>query len=44
MLIRWDNHYSREFYRALGELERLQRLRAREAVVPPIKVDITGVA
>ena len=43
VLIRWDNHYSREFYRAAGELERLQRRRAGEAVVPPIKMDFTGV-
>jgi len=42
-LIRWDNHYSREFYRAAGDLERSQRRRAGEAVVPPIKVDFTGV-
>ena len=42
LLIRYDAHSSRELYRALGELERLQRRRTGDLVPPPIKVDVTG--
>ena len=41
LLVRYDSHCSREFYRALSKLESRQRRKAGEAVVPPIKVDIT---
>ena len=42
LLIRYDAHASRELYRALGELERLQRRRTGDLVPPPIKVNVTG--
>jgi hypothetical protein len=39
-LLRYDAHYERQFYRAINELERLQRRRKGEAVPPPLKLEI----
>ena len=40
-LLRYEAHLSREFDRTLSQLERLQRMRLGQSVLPPIKVDIT---
>jgi hypothetical protein len=42
LLVRYDTQQARELYRALGELERLQRRRLGDLVPAPIKVEVTG--
>jgi len=41
-LLRYEAHLSREFDRTLTQLERLQRMRRGQPVLPPIKVDISS--
>jgi hypothetical protein len=41
-LIRYEAHLSREFDRTLTQLERLQRSRRGQSILPPIKVDISS--
>lgn len=41
-ILRYETAIDRQLYRAMGELERLQRQRRGEAVLPPIKVQISG--
>ena len=40
-LLRYDAHLSREFDRTLSQLERLQRMRRGQPVLPPVKVDLS---
>lgn len=40
-LLRAEISLDRGFYRALSELERLQRMRLGQAVPPPIKMDVS---
>ena len=37
-LLRYETHLSREFDRTLSQLERLQRMRRGQPVLPPINV------
>ena len=39
-LLRYEASLERAFDRALSQLERLQRMRLGQSVLPPIKVDI----
>ena len=41
-LIRYEAHLSREFDRTLNQLERLQRMRNGQPVLPPIKVEVSS--
>jgi hypothetical protein len=41
-LLRYETHLSREFDRTLSQLERLQRMRLGQPVVPPIHVRLSG--
>ena len=41
-LIRYEAHLSREFDRTLSQLERLQRMRKGQPVLPPIKVELSS--
>ena len=41
-LLRYEAHLSREFDRTLSQLERLQRMRMGQPVLPPIKLDISS--
>jgi len=41
-LLRYESHLSREFDRALSQLERLQRMRLGQPVLPPINVRLSG--
>jgi hypothetical protein len=41
-LIRYEAHLSREFDRTLSQLERLQRIRKGQPVLPPIKVEVSS--
>ena len=41
-IIRYETAINRQIYRAISELERLQRQRKGEPVPPRINVDITG--
>jgi len=41
-LLRYDAHLSREFDRTLNQLERLQRMRKGQPVLPPIKVEVSS--
>jgi hypothetical protein len=38
-LLRYETHLDRQLYRAMGELERLQRRRAGEKVPPPLNIN-----
>jgi len=40
-ILRYGTALNRELYRALSELERLQRRRRGDTVPPPIKVDVS---
>ena len=40
-LLRYEAHLSREFDRTLSQLERLQRMRKGQQVLPPIKVEVS---
>ncbi len=40
-LQRYESHLFRMYYRALSELERLQRMRLGQAVPPPVKVELS---
>jgi len=40
-LMRYEAHLSREFDRTLSQLERLQRMRKGQPVLPPVKVDLS---
>ena len=40
LLLRYLSTHRRQFYKALNELERLQRLRGGDNVPPPIKLDV----
>jgi len=40
-LLRYEAHLSREFDRTLSQLERLQRMRKGQPVLPPVKVDLS---
>ena len=39
-LIRYESHIDRQLYRAMDQLERLQRSRKGEVVPPPINVNL----
>jgi hypothetical protein len=39
-LIRYEAHIDRQLYRAMDQLERLQRLRRGEVVPPPLNVNL----
>ena len=39
-LLRYDGHLDRQLYRAMDQLERLQRQRRGEAVPPPLNVNL----
>jgi hypothetical protein len=39
-LIRYEGAIERQFYRAMHQLERLQRLRAGQIIPPPLAIDI----
>ena len=39
-LLRYEGAIERQLYKALNQLERLQRLRAGDSVPPPVKVDV----
>jgi hypothetical protein len=41
-LIRYEAHLSREFDRTLSQLERWQRMRKGQPVLPPIKVEVSS--
>ena len=41
-LARYEAHLERQFYKALHELERLQRMRAGEAVPPRLHLEVTS--
>jgi len=41
-LLRYEAHLSREFDRTLSQLERLQRMRKGQPVLPPIKVEVSS--
>jgi hypothetical protein len=41
-LLRYETHLSREFDRTLSQLERLQRMRLGQPVLPPIDVRLSG--
>lgn len=41
-LLRYETHLSREFDRTLSQLERLQRMRLGQPVLPPISVRLSG--
>jgi hypothetical protein len=41
-LVRYEAHLSREFDRTLSQLERLQRMRKGQPVLPPIKVEVSS--
>lgn len=41
-LLRYEAHLSREFERTLSQLERLQRMRKGQPVLPPIKVEVSS--
>jgi hypothetical protein len=40
-LVRYEAHLSREIDRTLSQLERLQRMRRGQPVLPPVKVDLS---
>jgi len=39
-LLRYEGAIERQFYKALGQLERLPRLRAGDEVPAPVQVDV----
>ena len=39
-LLKYEGSIDRQFYKAVNELERLQRLRKGDAVPPPIDIDL----
>ena len=39
-LIRYEAHIDRQLYRAMDQMERLQRLRRGEVVPPPLNVNL----
>jgi len=41
-ILKYETAIEKQLYRAINELERLQRMRMGENVLPPITVDITG--
>lgn len=41
-ILRYETHLDRQFYRALDQLERLQRRRKGETVPPPLNVNLAG--
>jgi hypothetical protein len=41
-LLRYEAHLSREFDKTLSQLERLQRMRKGQPVLPPIKVEVSS--
>jgi len=41
-VLKYETAIERQLYRAINELERLQRMRMGDNVLPPITVDITG--
>lgn len=41
-LLRYESAIDRQFYKALSELERMQRMRVGEIVPPPINLDISS--
>jgi len=38
--LRYEGAIERQFYKALNQLERMQRLRAGDNVPPPVEVDV----
>lgn len=40
-LLRYETHLSREFDRTLSQLERLQRMRLGQPVIPPINLRLS---
>jgi len=40
-LMRYQSHIDRQLYRAMAELERLQRLRKGEKVPPPLNINLS---
>lgn len=42
LFLRYETAIERQWYRAMSELERLQRQRKGEAVPPPLSVDLSG--
>ena len=40
-LMRYESHIDRQLYRAMAELERLQRLRKGEKVPPPLNINLS---
>jgi hypothetical protein len=42
-ILRYETAIERQLYRAINELERLQRQRKGEAIPPPINVEFSGV-
>lgn len=41
-LLRYESHLDRQLYRAMDQLERLQRQRRGEAVLPPLNINLGG--
>jgi hypothetical protein len=41
-LLRYEAHLDRQLYRAMDQLERLQRQRRGETVPPPLNVNLGG--
>ena len=39
-LLRYEGAIERQFYKAMNQLERLQRMRSGESVPAPIEVDV----
>lgn len=40
-ILRYETKLERQIYRALAQLERLQRMRLGEAVPPPLSVEVS---
>jgi len=41
-LLRYENHFERQVYRAMDELERIQRRRRGESVPAPLNINLTS--
>ncbi len=39
-LLRYEGAIERQLYKALNQLERIQRLRAGDSIPPPVEVDV----
>ncbi len=39
-ILRYETHFDRQLYRAMDELERLQRQRRGETVPPPLNINL----